>query len=121
MTGGCIIVLGKTGINFAAGMSGGTAFVLDESQLFDTRCNLEMVDLESVTEPHDIEFLQTQIRKHFAYTKSPLAKHILENWQEYLPFFVKVMPVDYRRALQRMEEMPFKDEGTLTVTEEVYN
>ena len=121
MTGGRVIVLGKTGINFAAGMSGGIAFVLDESQLFDTRCNLEMVDLESVTEPHDIEFLQTQIRKHFAYTQSPLAKHILENWQEYLPFFVKVMPVDYRRALQRMEEMPFKDEGTLTVTEEVYN
>ncbi len=120
MTGGRVIVLGKTGINFAAGMSGGIAYVLDENQLFDTFCNLEMVDLESVSSENDVAFLRSKIMDHWKYTRSVLAQHILENWQEYLPLFVKVMPVDYRRALQRMEEMRFKDEGTFTVTEEVF-
>ncbi|NOX89389.1 MAG: glutamate synthase large subunit [Calditrichaeota bacterium] len=120
MTGGRVIVLGKTGVNFAAGMSGGIAFVLDENQLFDTRCNLEMVDIEGVSEEDDIRFLKKYISEHFEYTKSRLADHILQNWEEYLPFFVKVMPIDYRRALERMEELRFREEGKVSVTEEVY-
>ncbi len=120
MTGGRVIVLGKTGVNFAAGMSGGIAYVLDENQLFDTRCNLEMVDIEGVSEEDDIRFLKKYISEHYEYTKSRLADHILQNWEEYLPFFVKVMPIDYRRALKRMEELRFREEGKVSVTEEVY-
>ncbi|MCG6535446.1 MAG: hypothetical protein L7F78_12320 [Syntrophales bacterium LBB04] len=70
MTGGRIIVLGRTGVNFAAGMSGGIAFVLDENQLFDTRCNLEMVDIEPVSDPIDLKYLLTYIRNHLNFSGS---------------------------------------------------
>ena len=121
MTGGRVIVLGKTGVNFAAGMSGGIAYVLDENQLFDTHCNLEMVDIEPVREEKDIQFLQKFIKRHYKYTSSPLAHDILKNWTDMLPYFVRVMPIDYRRALQRIEERKYKEAGVVGMTEEVYD
>jgi len=120
MTGGRVIVLGKTGVNFAAGMSGGIAFVLDENQLFDTRCNLEMVDIEPVTLKDDIDFLEKYLRKHIAFTDSKFARDLLKNWEEILPYFVKVMPIDYRRALERIEERKYEDMDAVGMTEEVF-
>jgi glutamate synthase domain-containing protein 3 len=120
MTGGRVIVLGKTGINFAAGMSGGIAYVLDENQLFDTRCNLEMVDIEPVTESEDIKFLIKYLLNHVTYTNSKYARELLNNWEEMLPYFVKVMPVDYRRALERIKERIYDDPGVVGMTEEVF-
>ncbi len=120
MTGGRVIVLGSTGVNFAAGMSGGIAYVLDETQLFDTRCNLEMVDIEPVNEKADIDFLELYIKNHIQYTDSPMAKHIIENWVEMLPYFVKVMPIDYRKALERMAEQKYGTKDNVAMTEEVF-
>ena len=100
MTGGRVAVLGRTGRNFAAGMSGGIAYVLDEAGDFGKfRCNMEMVELEEVSESRDIADLRAMIESHFQYTKSTVARRILDNWNEMLPKFVKVMPVDYKRAL----------------------
>jgi glutamate synthase (ferredoxin) len=100
MTGGRVAVLGRTGRNFAAGMSGGIAYVLDEAGDFGKfRCNMEMVELEEVSETRDIADLRAMVENHFKYTKSTVARRILENWSEMLPKFVKVMPVDYKRAL----------------------
>jgi glutamate synthase domain-containing protein 3 len=120
MTGGRVIVLGSTGVNFAAGMSGGIAYVLDETQLFDTRCNLEMVDIEPVNEKTDIQFLKLYIEKHYQYTASPIAKHIIDNWVEMLPYFVKVMPIDYRKALERIAQQKYNVPGNVGMTEEVF-
>jgi len=131
MTGGIVVVIGQTGRNFAAGMSGGVAYVLDEDRSFAKRCNLSMVDLEPVEEEedladrlhhhggdletkgrvdvqddmsrHDEERLHQLIANHLHYTGSTRAKEILDNWQEYRTRFVKVMPVEYRRALREME------------------
>ncbi|MDD5471558.1 MAG: glutamate synthase-related protein, partial [Sideroxydans sp.] len=121
MTGGMVIVLGSTGRNFAAGMSGGVAYVLDEDGTFAQRCNISMVQLEAVpeeaalsetgeVEAHgrvhfnhlnktDEAALRGKIEKHLRYTGSARAKQILDNWAQYLPKFVKVMPTEYRRAL----------------------
>lgn len=117
MTGGCIVVLGSTGRNFAAGMSGGIAYVLDEAGDFEKRCNMQMVELEDVApDPDgtdrelkgpllgdpladDEARLKRLIERHMHYTRSKRAKGILENWDTYLPKFVKVVPIDYRRAL----------------------
>ena len=120
MTGGRVIVLGSTGVNFAAGMSGGIAYVLDDTQLFDTRCNLEMVDIEPVNEQEDIEFLKRYIEKHYDYTQSPMAGYIIENWVEMLPYFVKVMPIDYRKALERIAQQKYNVPGSVGMTEEVF-
>jgi len=120
MTGGCVVVIGPTGMNFAAGMSGGVAYVLDESELFDTRCNLDMVDLESVKLPEDQQRLRAMLEKHVVYTGSPKAKKILENWETMLPLFVKVMPVEYKKVLERMRHEEFADTETVSATEEVY-
>ena len=121
MTGGCVIILGSTGVNFAAGMSGGIAYVLDIDQLFDTRCNLEMVELESLASQRDIKFVYQMIKKHIVYTDSPYAKMIIDNWVEMLPKFVKVYPIDYRKAIERIrEEEKAKESEVLTITEEVY-
>ncbi|MGI9402109.1 MAG: glutamate synthase-related protein, partial [Rhizobiaceae bacterium] len=131
MTGGVVVVIGQTGRNFAAGMSGGIAYVLDETADFAERCNLAMVDLEPVPEEDDLleklhhgggdlefkgridvlanmsgfdaERLFQLIFKHHQLTGSTKAKEILDNWAEYLPRFVKVMPVEYRRALREIE------------------
>ncbi len=131
MTGGCVVVLGKTGRNFAAGMSGGVAYVLDEDGEFNKRCNLSMVELEPIASEDDLlerlhhhggdletkgkvdvlksmtkfddERIYKLVSNHFNYTNSEKAKQILDNWEKYLPKFVKVMPVDYRRALLELE------------------
>jgi glutamate synthase domain-containing protein 3 len=120
MTGGRVIVLGETGINFAAGMSGGIAYVLDRSQLFDTRCNLEMVDVEPLTE-EDRLFLRTQLERHVRYTDSRNAAQILAGWEETIPLFVKVIPLDYRAALKRIRESELKESESVKMTEEVYS
>lgn len=131
MTGGCVVVLGSTGRNFAAGMSGGVAYVLDESGDFNQRCNLSMVELQPVPvessalerfdhqindlEAHglvdvlhnmtrdDERRLRTVIARHLHYTGSEKARRILEDWSTFAPAFVKVMPVDYRIALEKMQ------------------
>jgi glutamate synthase (NADPH/NADH) large chain len=132
MTGGVVVVLGYTGRNFAAGMSGGIAYVLDEDGSFERRCNLAMVDLEPVPEEeeisatiyghahdletsgrvditgdmtgYDAERLRILITRHARFTGSKRATEILTNWAKYLPMFRKVMPVEYRRALAEMKE-----------------
>lgn len=120
MTGGRVIILGKTGVNFAAGMSGGVAYVYDENQLFDTRCNLEMVDIEPVVDVEDIEFLKTMINRHIKHTNSKQGKLIIESWEESLHCFVKVMPLEYRKALERIRERETKETEETAITEEVY-
>ena len=133
MTGGLVVVLGQTGRNFAAGMSGGIAYVLDEDGSFAKRCNLSMVDLEPVEEEEELmrrihhhggdletkgridilgnmsgsdeERLMQLISNHATYTGSGRAKHILEDWATYRTKFVKVMPVEYRKALQEMDRL----------------
>ena len=99
MTGGVVVVLGRTGRNFAAGMSGGIAFVLDELEKFQSRCNLGMVELEKVSTAADKKLLHEMITSHFMYTGSRKAKQVLDAWDATLPKFVKVMPVDYKRVL----------------------
>jgi NAD(P)H-dependent glutamate synthase small subunit len=120
MTGGVVAVLGETGNNFAAGMSGGIAYVYDESEVFDTRCNLDMVDIESVIDKNDERFLHNLINNHYTYTKSPVARKILDNWQSSLPLFAKVMPIEYRLSLERIQNQEDPDKATLSVTEEVF-
>ncbi len=101
MTGGTVVVLGKTGRNFAAGMSGGIAYVYDSNKTFDaTKCNMEMVAFE-VLEESDYSKLRRLIKNHSLFTNSPLAKRILENWNTEQNNFVKVMPTDYKIALQK--------------------
>ncbi len=109
MTGGRVVVLGETGINFAAGMSGGIAYVFDPERRFDGRCNLDMVDLELVTDPRDVDELLRMIRRHLELTGSPRAGNIIEQWDACLPFFVKVFPMEYRRVLGMMSK---EDEAT---------
>jgi len=137
MTGGIVVVLGETGRNFAAGMSGGIAYVLDEDGDFERHCNLAMVELEPIQEEeealkrfdhlgrdleadgpvgvkhdmthYDAARLHWLISKHLHYTNSRRARKILNGWKKYLPKFVKVMPVDYRRALEELQaEAPAK-------------
>ena len=100
MTNGRVVVLGPTGRNFAAGMSGGIAYILDETGEFEQRCNLEMVDLEPVVEHEDMAELRQLIQKHSQYTGSANAQRILGAWDRMLPKFVKVYPRDYRRVLE---------------------
>ncbi len=100
MTKGTVVVLGKTGRNFAAGMTGGIAYVLDESGEFArVRCNRASVDLDPVVDAKDVELIQTLITRHAELTESPRAKWILDNWETMLPKFVKVFPHEYKRVL----------------------
>jgi glutamate synthase (ferredoxin) len=92
MTGGRVVVLGPTGRNFAAGMSGGVAYVLDEVGDFPSRCNVQMVSLEKLEHPDEIEQLWKIVQRHQTYTHSARAASILANWQLMIPKFVKVMP-----------------------------
>jgi glutamate synthase (ferredoxin) len=105
MTGGRVVVLGPTGRNFAAGMSGGIAYVLDETGDFPRRCNLQMVGLEPLSDPEEIEFVRDLIQRHAEYTRSERALKILVLWEEYRPKFVKVLPKDYRRMLQAFKRV----------------
>jgi glutamate synthase (NADPH/NADH) large chain len=100
MTGGRTVVLGQTGNNFAAGMSGGLAYVLDRKGDFDYFCNMGMVELTLVEDKADSAELKQLITQHHHYTQSPLAKRILDNWDEYLPHFIKITPIEYQRVLQ---------------------
>src|SRR5918994_65649 len=105
MTGGVVVVLGPTGRNFAAGMSGGIAYVLDEDNRFEKLYNPEMVDLEAVDESEEsVSHLKELIKRHLHWTSSAAAKRILDNWEEMLPKFVKVMPKDLKRVLQERQE-----------------
>ena len=129
MTGGIVAVLGKTGRNFAAGMSGGIAYILDEDGDFELRCNMAMVEIEKIdgneifTQDlialskdflrHDAQRLREVIEDHLKYTGSAQAKKILDNWGTYLPKFVKIMPMDYRRALNDMQEAAQADSSEL--------
>jgi len=120
MTGGTVVVIGRTGRNFAAGMSGGVAYVLDEHQLFDTLCNLDTVDLESIWRPQDERILHDLIGRHLRWTGSQQAARILDNWQEMSAKFVKVMPIDYRKALARLREREAVTGEQSPATEEVF-
>lgn len=120
MTGGTVVVLGQTGCNFAAGMSGGIAYVLDEMQLFDTLCNLDMVELESVWKDEDIKLLKNLIERHLKWTGSMQAHRVLDAWQDVMGKFVKVVPIDYRKALEKMRAAEQRDTETTPATEEVF-
>ena len=120
MTGGTVIVLGPTGCNFAAGMSGGIAYVLDEAQLFDTLCNLDMVELESVWKQEDKDLLYDLIRRHLTWTQSEQARRLLDTWQDAVGKFVKVVPIDYRKALEKMRAAEQRHTETTPPTEEVF-
>lgn len=100
MTGGTVVVLGSTGRNFAAGMSGGLAYILDRDDSFSIHCNKSIVDLVPVEETEDIEQLKGLIEEHFQYTQSSVAKKVLDEWEATLPKFIKVYPTDYRRVLE---------------------
>ncbi|MGF1585408.1 MAG: glutamate synthase large subunit [Bacteroidales bacterium] len=102
MTGGRVVVLGTTGRNFAAGMSGGIAYVLDLKGNFDYFCNKGLVELEKLADMADITELQQMIGRHMLYTHSKLAEKILVNWDQFLPRFVKVIPFEYKKVLQEM-------------------
>ncbi|KAI8614485.1 hypothetical protein BC830DRAFT_1169386 [Chytriomyces sp. MP71] len=104
MTGGRVVILGHTGRNFAAGMSGGIAYVLDSDATFASRVNMEMVGLEAVAEPKEITYLRRLIEEHHSRTGSKIAKSVLHNWMAMLPKFVKVYPHDYKAAVERSEK-----------------
>ncbi len=120
MTSGVVVVIGRTGRNFAAGMSGGVAYVLDEQQLFDTLCNLDMVDLESIYHEEDQRLLRDLIRRHYDWTGSAQARRIMDNWPEMSGRFVKVMPIDYRKALERLRQQEGVRADQTPATEEVF-
>jgi glutamate synthase domain-containing protein 3 len=107
MTGGRVVVIGPTGRNFAAGMSGGIAYVYDDNSMFDKLCNKEMVELEphSAFSPADVATIQRLLSNHLKYTGSPIAKAILDDFEKEVRWFVKVMPTDYRRVLEHQSEM----------------
>jgi glutamate synthase (NADPH/NADH) large chain len=112
MTGGRTVVLGSTGKNFAAGMSGGLAYVLDLNGNFDYFCNMEMVELTLIEDKSDSLELHHLISRHYHYTQSPLSKRILDDWEEYLKYFIKITPIEYKKVLQeeKMEAIKKKIE-----------
>jgi glutamate synthase (ferredoxin) len=109
MTGGRVVVLGSTGRNFAAGMSGGIAYVLDETGDFPRHCNHEMVRLFPLEDPEEIAIVRGMIRRHAEYTRSERGWKVLALWDEMQPKFVKVYPNDYRRVIEKQKR--FKDNG----------
>ena len=120
MTNGIVVVLGPTGKNFAAGMSGGFAFVLDESGEFSaTLCNRSMVDVDPL-DAKDEETVRKLVEKHFEYTASPRARFILDQWQQLVKKFVKVFPHDYKRVLNAASNAVPKENTSTAVVKEVY-
>jgi glutamate synthase (ferredoxin) len=103
MTGGNVVVLGRAGRNFGAGMSGGIGYVLDEVGDFPKRVNLQMVAIEKLEDPREIATVRAMIQKHLDYTQSERARAILADWDKFVPKFVKVMPKDYKRMLACIE------------------
>lgn len=110
MTGGNIVVIGSTGRNFAAGMSGGVAYVLEDKDQFDINCNQNDVGIEALVEDEDIKTVKNMLAKHVEFTKSTVAQKILDDWQNYQSKFIKVMPTDYKRVLEAIKRA--KAEGT---------
>ncbi|REK62538.1 MAG: glutamate synthase large subunit [Cohnella sp.] len=105
MTGGRVVVLGKTGRNFAAGMSGGIAYVIDWDGDFFKRCNFEMILLEALEDEKEIAEVRGMIEKHVQYTGSELGERVLKEWTEFLPRFVKVIPKDYKRMMEQIAKV----------------
>jgi glutamate synthase (ferredoxin) len=122
MTGGNVVILGRTGRNFAAGMSGGVAYVLDEAGDFATRCNMGLVGLEKLTDPNEVELVWKLVQRHQTYTHSERAAKILADWRNYVPKFVKVMPQDYKRVLLSLKKVASQglsgDEAIMAAFEE---
>jgi glutamate synthase (ferredoxin) len=122
MTGGRVVILGRTGRNFAAGMSGGVAYVLDEAGDFATRCNLELIALEKLADADEIEQVWKLIQRHQAFTGSERAAKILGDWKNFLPKFIKVMPQDYKRVLLSLKKVESQglsgDEAIMAAFEE---
>ncbi len=122
MTGGRVVILGPTGRNFAAGMSGGIAYVLDEAGDFATRCNQELVGLETLVDANETEQVWKLIQRHHTFTRSERAAKILGDWPNYAPKFVKVMPQDYKRVLLSLKKMESQglsgDEAIMAAFEE---
>ena len=110
MTGGRVVILGRTGRNFAAGMSGGIVYAWDIDGDFKTRCNMGAVELFAVEEEKDVEELRQLITNHYNYTESTVAKRVLDNWNALLPQFIKVYPVDYRRVIEEADELKLEDD-----------
>lgn len=108
MTGGRVVILGSTGKNFAAGMSGGIAYVLDENSDLYRKLNKEMVSIDKITSKYDVLELKEMIKEHAAYTNSEKGKKILEHFEEYLPKFKKIIPKDYNRMLMKIVQMEEK-------------
>ena len=125
MTGGRVVILGPAGRNFAAGMSGGIAYVLDENGDFPSRCNMQMINLEKLEDPDEIEALWKMIQRHQTYTRSDRAAKILGNWKQMVPLFVKVMPKDYKRVLNSLKKIEQSglvgDEAVMAAFEENAN
>jgi glutamate synthase domain-containing protein 3 len=103
MTGGTVVVLGQIGKNFAAGMSGGVAFIFDESNNFAQKCNQEQVELDSIKDEADFNKVYQMLEKHVLYTNSPLGKRVLENWTESREKFIRVIPRDYLEMQHRIQ------------------
>jgi len=113
MTGGRAVILGPTGLNFAAGMSGGIAYVWDINGNFETKCNTGMVDLDPVEDDEDISELRELIEYHREFTGSAVAERILDEWPGILKQFVKVMPTDYKRVLGERRRHDEEMEATI--------
>jgi glutamate synthase (ferredoxin) len=105
MTGGRVVVIGPTGRNFAAGMSGGVAYVLDEAGLFPANCNKEMVALYPLDDPEEIDIVHAMVRRHAEYTGSARARAVLVAWEQLVPKFVKVLPNDYKRVVEATQRL----------------
>lgn len=113
MTGGCVVILGRTGKNFAAGMSGGIAYVLDMENELYRKVNKDMVSIKHVTDKYDVQELKNMIKEHVAYTNSEIGKEVLDHFKDYLPKFKKIIPEDYERmmtAILQMEEKGLSSE-----------
>ena len=108
MTGGRVVVLGRTGKNFAAGMSGGVAYVLDENNDLYMKTNKELVSTEELSNKYNVQELKKMLEEHVKYTNSVRGKEILENFEEYLPKFKKIIPHDYQAMLQAIAQMEEK-------------
>jgi glutamate synthase domain-containing protein 3 len=105
MTGGRVVIIGATGRNFAAGMSGGVAYILDEAQTFAKRCNKELVSLSKLEDAEEAKLVHGLVLRHAQATGSKRAEEVLANWSQWVPFFVRVMPNDYRRVLEAQKKM----------------
>ena len=103
MTGGRVVVLGPTGRNFAAGMSGGVAYVWDKDHNFDYYCNMDMVELQLVEDSVSRKELLELIRQHYLHTGSALAGRMLDDWHRYVGEFIQVVPIEYKRVLQEQQ------------------